>query len=96
MRNFLPSFPARISDHYGVLEVKRTASSAVIRWAWRRRPVKLSHSQALAHPDAAERMQRANEAAEVLLDPVRRAEHDRRLAESEKGRSGRSVVGLAG
>lgn len=84
MRNFRPLFPARIPDHYGVLEVKRTASPAVIRWAWRRAAVKLSRSQALGHPDAAERMQRANEAAEVLLDPTRRAEYDKRLAESEK------------
>ena len=80
MRNPRPQIP----DPYGALEVKRNASEAVIRWAYRRVAVKLSRSQALGHPDAAERMRLANEAAAVLLDPARRAECDRQLAEREK------------
>ena len=57
---------------YDVLDVERTATTEEIRTAWR---------SAVADLDPTERRFRLyNEAAEVLLDPARRASYDEGLA----------------
>lgn len=75
----MPDIPLHLPDHYGALAVKPIASEAVIRWAHRRAAIRLSRSSALGHADAQERMERVNAAAQVLLDPERRAEYDAQL-----------------
>jgi Mce-associated membrane protein len=61
---------------YDVLDVDRTASVEEIRAAWRR---------AVADLDPTDRRFRVfNQAAEVLLDPARRASYDAGLAETDE------------
>jgi Mce-associated membrane protein len=63
-------------DLYDVLDVDREASDADIRAAWK---------TAIADLDPSDRRFRAyNQAAEVLLDPDRRAAYDAELATSEE------------
>ena len=60
---------------YDVLGVERGASTEEVRAAWR---------SGIADLDPSERRFRLlNQAAEVLLDPERRAEHDAALAADE-------------
>lgn len=73
-----PSAAGRPLDAYAVLEVAPSASGDDIRRAYRR----LARS---LHPDAnpgdgvaAERFRRVVEAYEILGDPIRRLDHDRR------------------
>jgi Mce-associated membrane protein len=75
---------------YDVLGVARTASAAAIRKAWRRRTDK-------AGPGSVE-FARLNEAADTLLDPVRRAAYDATLPAPEPApepvaKAGRPALG---
>jgi Mce-associated membrane protein len=73
---------------YDVLDVDPTASAAEIRTAWRR---------AVAELDPTDRRFRAyNQAAEVLLDPDRRAAYDAELAASAAGPEPSENVPTAG
>ena len=73
-------------DHYEILRVPRDANSEEIRSAYRER-ARESHPDRNTSPDAVDRMQKINEAYEILGDATRRAEYDR--AWSNRGRSSR-------
>ncbi|HEY0132734.1 MAG TPA: J domain-containing protein [Nannocystis sp.] len=65
-----------VADHYAILGVSPSATTAEIRQAYRRR-VALEHADRHAgDPRALERTRALNLARDVLLDPVRRARLD--------------------
>lgn len=68
-------------DHYAVLQVSRDAESEVIEKAYRALAMKHHPDRAPVQdrPVATRRLQRINEAYEVLRDPDRRARYDRTL-----------------
>jgi curved DNA-binding protein len=66
-------------DYYEVLGVPRDASQDDIRSAYRR-IARQNHPDVNKEEGAAERFNEASEAHEVLRDPERRAEYDRRAA----------------
>jgi DnaJ-class molecular chaperone len=63
-------------DFYKILQVDPSADPEVIVAAYRRLAIKY-HPDTSAVPDAGARMQRINQAYEVLSDPVARAVYDR-------------------
>ncbi|MCS7055480.1 MAG: DnaJ domain-containing protein [Thermoflexales bacterium] len=64
-------------DYYAIMQVDEAAESAVIAAAYKALAAKY-HPDRNASPDATRRMQALNEAYEVLSDPDKRAEYDRR------------------
>jgi len=64
-------------DPYAVLGVARDADDKVIKQAFRRLARELHPDVAGADAHKAERFRRAREAYELLMDPARRARHDR-------------------
>ncbi len=69
----MPSEP----DHYEVLQVSPNAEPGVILAAYRRL-AQTYHPDVNPDPRAPERMRRLNRALEILSDPAKRAEYDRR------------------
>ena len=75
-------------DHYGTLGLRRDATKAEVKAAFRRRalrdhPDRHAHSDdAAARADAARRFRHASDAYHVLSDDRRRAEYDLRLRSS--------------
>lgn len=83
---------AAFVDHYRVLGVAPTATTAEIRQAFRR-AVHLHHAD--RHPDdaaASERMRRIVAARDVLCDPTRRARFDRSRTPPPRADSGLDPV----
>ncbi len=74
----MPRSPAD-HDPYRLLGVHSAASIAEIRLAYRQRAMRW-HPDRNRHPDAEETFKRIRAAYDVLRDPARRAEHDRRAA----------------
>ena len=70
------------TDPYKLLEVHRRASQEEIRQAYRRMARK-HHPDVSKEPGATARFQEINLAYEILSDPVRRREIDRRTAAAE-------------
>jgi curved DNA-binding protein CbpA len=68
-----------IISYYDILGVKNSATSEDIAGAYRKK-IKQWHPDICRLPQAEEKMKDVNEAAEVLLDPVRRREYDISLA----------------
>jgi molecular chaperone DnaJ len=69
---------------YDLLEVSPNASPEVVKAAYRQLALKYhpdKQPDARARQQAEERMKAINAAYDVLSDPVRRAEYDRRLRE---------------
>ncbi len=64
------------SDYYSILQVSPEAEPEVIKLAYKALAKKY-HPDKCSMPDREERMQRINEAYEVLGDPLRRANYDR-------------------
>ena len=64
-------------DHYEVLQVSPNAEPGVIIAAYRRL-AQTYHPDVNPDPRAPERMRRLNRALEILSDPTKRAEYDRR------------------
>lgn len=68
-------------DYYSILQVSPKAEPEVIKLAYKALAKKY-HPDRCAEPDREERMQRINEAYEVLGDPSRRADYDRSRSSS--------------
>src|SRR5207247_3930922 len=64
-------------DHYEVLQISPNAEPGVIPAAYRRL-AQTYHPDVNPDPRAPERMRRMNRALEILSDPEKRAEYDRR------------------
>ena len=67
--------PKIVEDHYRILGVERRATQHEIRrafWAL----AKANHPDVTSDPNAEVRFRRANEAREVLLDPMKRRRFD--------------------
>ncbi len=64
-----------MENHYEVLGVRRKATAAEIRAAYRSR-ARESHPDVSDAPDAAERFHAVREAYDVLSDPIRREQYD--------------------
>ncbi|MGH9083421.1 MAG: DnaJ domain-containing protein, partial [Acidimicrobiales bacterium] len=77
--------PRALADHYAVLGLCPDASFEEIEAAFRR-GARRWHPDANADPMATERMVALNEARDVLSDPLRRADYDRRRLASEPPR----------
>ncbi len=77
-------------DHYQVLHVRRDADPAVIEKAYKALSMKYHPDRlpAEARSEANRRMQRINEAYEVLRDPRRRRAYDRMLPSEGASGSG--------
>lgn len=76
--------PPRRNTLYDVLEVSPNASPEVIKAAYRQLAIKYHpdrQTDARARQRAEEQMKAINAAYEILSDPDRRAEYDRRLRE---------------
>lgn len=87
-----------MGDHYGTLGLRRDATKAEVKAAFRRRalrdhPDRHAHSSdAAARADAARRFRQASDAYHVLSDDRRRAEYDFRLRSSSSyGRTSSSA-----
>lgn len=76
----------RFRTYYDNLKVPRTASSEVIRAAYRRLSQKHHPDRNPDNPDAARVMVLLNIAYRALYDPAKRAEHDRWIAQQEARR----------
>lgn len=74
------------SDPYVVLGIARDADARAVKRAFRALARKL-HPDVSADPGDVNRFRAAREACEMLLDPARRREVDRRLAERERMRA---------
>ncbi|MBL0394277.1 J domain-containing protein [Ramlibacter monticola] len=72
----------KLHTHYDNLKVARNAPAEVIRAAYRVLAQKY-HPDVNPRPRATEVMRILNDSRDVLLDPVRRAEHDSWIAEQE-------------
>ena len=70
------------SDHYETLGVKRSASEGEINRAFRRLGKK-HHPDVSSDPDAEETFKRISAAKDILSDPVKRAEYDRKWKQQE-------------
>lgn len=66
-----------LPDYYAILQVHHSAGKEVIDAAYRKLAAKY-HPDVNASPDAAEKTKQINEAYEVLSNPERRAEYDKR------------------
>ncbi len=66
-------------DHYAILGVPRTATTAEIRAAYRRLVAHQHADRHVGDPTALERTRSLNLARDVLVDPLRRARHDASL-----------------
>lgn len=71
------------TNYYKILQIDPAADPEVVQAAYRRLAQKY-HPDANAASEATRRMQEINEAYEVLRDPVRRADFDRRYAGQEQ------------
>jgi curved DNA-binding protein CbpA len=72
----------QVGDPYAVLRVPSTASAVEVRDAYLRL-AKQSHPDRHPDADATARMQRINQAWEILSDPRERASHDARVAAAQ-------------
>lgn len=77
---------ARFHTYYDNLKIPRTASTEVIRAAYRRLSQKHHPDRNPDNPDAARVMVLLNIAYRALSDPTQRAEHDRWIAQQEARR----------
>ncbi|WP_158081062.1 DnaJ domain-containing protein [Moraxella lacunata] len=74
----------KFRTHYDNLNVARNADIAVIKAAYKALAQKYHPDKNPNNPNAQKIMQVINKAYEVLSDPIKRAEHDRWIAEQEK------------
>lgn len=74
----------KFRTHYDNLNVARNADIAVIKAAYKALASKYHPDKNPDNPNAQKIMQIINQAYEVLSDPIKRAEHDRWIAEQEK------------
>lgn len=74
----------KIRTHYDNLNVARNAHPEVIKAAYKALAQKYHPDRNPNNPDAERIMKIINTAYQVLSDPIRRAEHDRWIAEQEK------------
>ena len=77
-------FMKKFRTHYDNLNVARNADIAVIKAAYKALAQKYHPDKNPNNPNAQKIMQVINKAYEVLSDPIKRAEHDRWIAEQEK------------
>lgn len=77
-------FMKKFRTHYDNLNVARNADIAVIKAAYKALAQKYHPDKNPDNPNAQKIMQVINKAYEVLSDPIKRAEHDRWIAEQEK------------
>ena len=68
-----------LADHYAILGVCQSASTAEIRQAYRRRVAREHADRHMGDPQALERTRELNLARDVLVDPARRARLDAAL-----------------
>ncbi len=80
---------SKIKTHYDNLGVMRTAQPEVIKAAYKALAQKYHPDRNPDNPDAERIMKIINTAYQVLIDPVRRAEHDKWIDEQER-RAGQS------
>lgn len=80
---------AKFRTHYDNLGVSRTADPAVIKAAYKALAQKYHPDRNPHNPDAERIIKIINEAYQVLIDPIRRAEHDRWIDE-QKRKAGQS------
>lgn len=81
---------ARIKTHYDNLKVNRQAPQAVIKAAYRAL-CQIEHPDRNPGTEAQNRMAMINASYEVLSDPVRRAEHDKWIADQEAAQTQNST-----
>lgn len=74
----------KFRTHYDNLNVARNADIAVIKAAYKALAQKYHPDKNPNNPNTQKIMQVINKAYEVLSDPIKRAEHDRWIAEQEK------------
>lgn len=77
-------FMKKFRTHYDNLNVARNADIAVIKAAYKALAQKYHPDKNPNNPNAQKIMQVINKAYEVLSDPIKRAEHDRWIAEQEQ------------
>jgi putative lipoprotein len=82
--DLLGQFMKKFRTHYDNLNVARNADIAVIKAAYKALAQKYHPDKNPNNPNAQKIMQVINKAYEVLSDPIKRAEHDRWIAEQEK------------
>lgn len=82
--DLLRQFMKKFRTHYDNLNVARNADIAVIKAAYKALAQKYHPDKNPNNPNAQKIMQVINKAYEVLSDPIKRAEHDRWIAEQEK------------
>lgn len=75
---------AKFRTHYDNLGVSRNADPAVIKAAYKALAQKYHPDRNPNNPDAERIIKIINEAYQVLIDPIRRAEHDRWIDEQER------------
>lgn len=82
--DLLGQFMKKFRTHYDNLNVARNADIAVIKAAYKALAQKYHPDKNPNNPNAQKIMQVINKAYEVLSDPIKRAEHDRWIAEQER------------
>lgn len=82
--DLLGQFMKKFRTHYDNLNVARNADIAVIKAAYKALAQKYHPDKNPNNPNAQKIMQVINKAYEVLSDPIKRAEHDRWIAEQEQ------------
>lgn len=74
----------KFRTHYDNLNIARNADIAVIKAAYKALAQKYHPDRNPDNPNAQKIMQIINKAYEILSDPIKRAEHDRWIAEQER------------
>jgi DnaJ-class molecular chaperone len=79
-------------DFYKALQLQPTARPKAIRAAYRR--LRRPYESGDGDPDDAEAMERLTRAFDTLIDPKKRAEHDRQRADERPSKTGSGADGL--
>lgn len=84
----------KLPTHYDTLHVRRDATADVIRTAYKQLARRYHPDRNQDSAESHRLMQELNTSFDVLDDPIRRAEHDRWIAECEQAWSRRIRVGV--